>query len=147
MTPTPNPEDQIIAALLASANRPKPNLNNTAAMTIPSDAEEAAAHVLARLNDPNGGVSAEAAYKVLAARNAALLAAPKAEIKKALATQITLMEAVTARYLSMAASVPKADHAAAYSKIALSAHRCLISALGALNQLDEQARNAEALVA
>ena len=102
---------------------------------LPVDADEAAAQCLALLTDPGSAVLPAEAFRELAKRNAALLDAPKGEIKAALGRQAVLLEAAATRFMSKAAITANTDHASTLTKISLSASRSLVAVLGALHSM------------
>ena len=88
------------------------------------------------LSDPDSTILPADAFRELAKRNAALLAAPKAEIQATLARQIVLLEAASVRYMTRAAITTKPDHASVLLKLGLGCSRALLSALAALNSME-----------
>lgn len=141
--PMPRPityTDNIHQAVHAWQAKTKPTLPPQ-----PIDADEAAAQCLALLTDPDSAVLPAEAFRELAKRNAALLDAPKTEIRAALARQAVLLEAASTRFLSKAALATNVDHAAALTKISLSAGRSLVTVLGALNSMSEDDADAGAI--
>lgn len=108
-------------------------------------ADKATAQALAALSDASGGTLPADAFKELAARNDALLGNSREEIRATLARQIVLLEAASTRYLTLMARAKNQDYAGVYSKIAMNAHRCLVSAMGALHQIDEESKDAHVI--
>ena len=99
----------------------------------PINPDDAAALVLSLLADPTGRVIPAEAYQSLEARNRALIDAPSDEIKGTLARQVTVLEAVSLRYLAAAAAEPSPKRAEPLARIGLAAQRALVTTLGALH--------------
>jgi hypothetical protein len=111
----------------------------------PIDPEAAAAQALATLTNPDGDVLPAEAFKLLAARNNALVNASDDEIRTILARQAVLLEAASVRYLTKAAVTGNIDHAAQLMKVSLNAQRALMGVLGAVRQMNEDRHDAEVL--
>ena len=111
----------------------------------PIDADEAAAQCLALLADPESRVLPAEAFRELAKRNAALVDAPREEIRGALARQAVLLEAAATRFMSKAALATTVDHACALTKLSLSASRSLVATLGAINSMSRDHADEEAI--
>ncbi len=111
----------------------------------PIDPDQAAAQALATLTNPEGIDIPAEAFRLLAARNRALLDAPDDEIREVLSRQVVLLEAASVRYMTKAAATPRTDHAAQLMKVSLNAQRALMGVLGAVRQLSEEQHDAKAL--
>lgn len=128
-------EPNTYADLLQQIIHSRKAKDNPALPPQPIDADEAAAQCLALLTDPDSAVLPAEAFRELAKRNAALLNSPKTEIQAALARQAMLIEAAATRFMTRAALTTNTDHAAALTKISLSASRSLVAVLGAINSM------------
>ena len=101
--------------------------------TTPTNPDDAAALILSLLADPSGRIVPAEAYQLLTARNQALMDAPADEVKAILARQVTVLEAVTLKYMGAAAAESSTKRAEPLARIGLSAQRALIATLGAVH--------------
>lgn len=104
----------------------------------PINPDDAAALILSLLADPSGQIVPAEAYQLLAARNEALMNAPAEEVKAILARQVTVLEAVTLKYMSADAAESSTKRAEPLARIGLSAQRALIATLGAVHAVSER---------
>jgi hypothetical protein len=104
----------------------------------PINPDAVAALILSLLADPSGRIVPAEAYKLLAARNEALINAPADEVKAILARQVTVLEAVMLKYMTAAAAESSLKRAEPLARIGLSAQRALIATLGAIHAVSER---------
>jgi hypothetical protein len=82
--------------------------------------------------------------RALAARNHELVSGDGSAIREALADQIAILEAVSARFTLEALAARKPDHQKACANTALKANTVLTQALLALHRVTEDQRNGKA---
>ncbi|WP_374487010.1 hypothetical protein [Zoogloea sp.] len=97
---------------------------------------------------PNAGpCPAEDAFKGMTALNQRLATAPDDEILEGLTRQAALLEALFLSYTRRALESRRPDHAALLQGTALRCQKSLLAVQGAIRQLTEDQRNAQALPA
>ena len=114
-------------------------------LALPIEADYAATCVLGLLTDPKSPDVAADAWKALARQNQALTTAPRAEIKRVLARQATIIEAAMLRFMAKAAAEPTPNRSEPLTRIALSCNRALLATLGAIHQVSEAEADARAI--
>lgn len=87
------------------------------------------------------------AYAGLCALNARLKDAPDEEVLEALTRQAALLESLWLYYTRQALKATRPDHAALLQSTALKCQKAHLGVLGAIRQLSEDKRNAEAIEA
>lgn len=87
------------------------------------------------------------AYAGLCALNTRLVSAPEVEVMAALTRQAALLETLALHYTREALAATKPEHAALLQVTALKCQKAHMGALGAIRQMSEDNRNAEALPA
>ena len=87
------------------------------------------------------------AYTGLCALNARLLNAPETEVMEALTRQTALLEALSLHYTREALAAKKPEHASLLQATALKCQKAHMNVLGAIRQMNEDKRNAEAIPA
>ena len=108
------------------------------------DHRKAKGQLLAVLHNKDPLLCGAEAARALAARNRELVNGDGKAIAEALADQITILEAVSARFTFEALSSRKPDHQKAAASTALKASTCLTQALLALHRISEDQRNGKA---
>lgn len=121
-----------------------PNLLRPLAAPLPADPGEAIVNILAALGGHPSGLPVDD-LRALIAQNNALLDAPTPTIERVLARQAVLLEGVELAFLAKAAQSRNPDHSSIYARTALASHRALMATLGAVRQIDEDRRDAQAL--
>lgn len=105
------------------------------------------ARLLALVLPNDGPCPAKDAFDGLTALNQRLTDAPGEEIRDALTRQAALLEALFLHYTRKALEAKRPDHAALLQATALRCQKSHLSVMGALRQLAEDQRNAQALPA
>lgn len=108
------------------------------------DHRKAKAQLLAVLHRKDPLIACKAALDALAERNRQLLNAGGDAIREALAEQVAILEAVSARFTFEALAARKADQQRACANTALKANTVLTQALLALHRVSEDQRNGKA---
>lgn len=127
--------------------------------TIPDDASEgehlpapvidhkrAKGQLLAVLHRKDPLLCGAEAARSLAARNRELVNGDGKAIAEALADQVAILEAVSARFTFEALKARKPDHQKAAASTALKAQTCLTQTLLALHRVSEDQRNGKAYI-
>jgi hypothetical protein len=99
---------------------------------------------LAAILDPYSKLLPADIFKELARRNAAIEAAPEAEIKATLSRSIAIMEATATRLFQKATTATTAAAANEFIRTGLTTQRVLIQALGAIHSMSKK-QEAQAL--
>lgn len=126
-----------------------PNLNNLhhprprPRLEIELDPTRATCQVLAAL--ASGDTLPADAFEILARHSHRLNDAPDEEILDSLTRQSALLESLWLHFAARSATEPGIDHAALLCKASLSCQKSLQGCLGAIHQLTEAHRNAQAL--
>jgi len=135
---------------LASTLPRAPNLQSlslggprSGSLRLELDPNVAACQVLAAL--AGGDVLPADAFEILAGHSRKLNDAPDDEILDSLTRQSVLLESLWLHFAARSATESKADHSTLLCKAALNCQRALQGCLGAIHQLTEKTRNAEAL--
>lgn len=110
------------------------------------DHRKAKGQLLAVLHGKDPLLCGAEAARSLAARNHELINGDSKAISEALADQIAILEAVSARFAFEAVSTRKPDQQKTYASTALKASTCLTQALLALHRVSEDQRNGKALI-
>lgn len=105
---------------------------------------KAKAQLLAVLHRKDPLIACKGALDALAERNRQLLNASGDAIREALADQVAILEAVSARFTFEALAARKADQQKACANTALKANTVLTQALLALHRMSEDQRNGKA---
>lgn len=117
-----------------------PNLTQTG---VHLDPDLATAQILAAL--AGGDALPAEGFALLTAHSRRLAEEPDEAILDSLTRQSALLEALFLSFSAKAASSPRADHSALLAKAALGCQRALQGCLGAIHQLTEANRNAQAV--
>ena len=105
------------------------------------------AKILGVLAPGNSLNPARDAYAGLCALNERLLNAPETEVMEALTRQVALLEALWLHYSLEALATKKPEHASLLQATALRCQKAHMGVLGAIRQMNEDKRNAEAIPA
>lgn len=108
------------------------------------DHRKAKGQLLAVLHRKDPLLCGADAARSLAARNRELANGDGKAIAEALADQVAILEAVSARFTFEALSAKKPDHQKAAASTALKASTCLTQTLLALHRVSEDQRNGKA---
>jgi len=132
-----------LASLLLRAPNLQPILAGKRPGSLGLDPALATSQVLAALA---GGDSLPAnAFETLASHSRRLSTAPDEEILDSLTRQSALLESLWLHFAARSATEPKTDHSSLLCKAALNCQKALQGCLGAIHQLTEKTRSAEAL--